>query len=105
VPKIVFIAVLIKLIFIFSSFKFEFAIVLNVLGIISILIGTLIGLYESKILRLIAFSSMVNIGHILISISLNSIEGLVAGCYMMLIYSILLLGIFIILMSYRSFAG
>jgi len=105
VPKIVFIAVLIKFFFLFSFFKFELTIVLNVLGIISILIGTLIGLYESKILRLIAFSSMVNIGHILISISLDSIEGIVAGCYMMLIYSVLTLGIFIILMSYRSHEG
>jgi len=105
VPKIVFITVLIKLIFIFAFFKFELTILLNSLGIISIVIGTLLGLYESKILRLIAFSSMVNIGHILIAISLDSIEGIVAGCYMMLIYSILILGIFIILMSYRSDGG
>ncbi len=105
VPKIVFIVVLIKLVFLISFLKFELTILLNVLGIISILIGTLIGLYESKILRLIAFSSMVNIGHILISISLYNIEGIVAGCYMMLIYSVLILGIFIILMSYRSYEG
>jgi NADH:ubiquinone oxidoreductase subunit 2 (subunit N) len=48
---------------------------------------------------------MVNIGYVIVGISLQSIEGIVAGIYSMLIYSGLILGVFVILMSYRSKNG
>jgi NADH:ubiquinone oxidoreductase subunit 2 (subunit N) len=62
-------------------------------------------LYQIKLLRILAFSAMVNIGYVIVGISLQSIEGIVAGIYSMLIYSGLILGVFVILMSYRSKNG
>jgi NADH-quinone oxidoreductase subunit N len=102
IPKIIFLITLIKLIFLFPFLKLELSVLLSVLGSCSIIIGSIIGLYQVKILRVLAFSAMVNIGYIILAISLQSIEGIVASIYSMFIYSLGILGIFFILMSYRS---
>ncbi len=102
IPKIIFLFTLIKIIFLFSFVKFELSLLLGILGSCSIIIGTIVGLYQVKILRVLAFSAMVNIGYIVLAISLQSIEGLIASIYSMVVYSLGILGIFLILMSYRS---
>jgi NADH-quinone oxidoreductase subunit N len=105
IPKIIFLITLIKIILLFPFFKFELSLVLGILGSCSVIIGTIVGLYQIKLLRILAFSAMVNIGYVIVGISLQSIEGIVAGIYSMLIYSGLILGVFVILMSYRSKNG
>jgi len=102
IPKIIFLITLIKIIFLFSFIKFELSLLLGILGSCSIIMGTIVGLYQVKILRVLAFSAMVNIGYIILAISLQSIEGIIASIYSMGIYSFGILGIFLILMSYRS---
>jgi NADH-quinone oxidoreductase subunit N len=102
IPKIIFLITLIKIVFLFSFLKFELSLLLGILGSCSIIIGTIVGLYQIKILRVLAFSAMVNLGYIILAISLQSIEGIVASIYSMFIYSLGIVGIFLVLMSYRS---
>jgi NADH-quinone oxidoreductase subunit N len=94
-----------KIIFLFSFYKFTLGLVLGILGSITILFGTVVGLYQVKLLRILAFSSMVYMGQIIMAISTQSIDGVAAGCYLMLIYSIVNLCIFFIIMCFRTSAG
>jgi len=72
------------------------------LGCLSIIIGTLNGLYEYKVKKLLAYSAMVQMGHILVAISLQNITGLVAAIYLSIIYCVIFLGIIIICMLVRK---
>lgn len=51
-------------------------------------IGSIGGLYEQTILRLIAYSSIANFGFIFLGFSLCSIDGIVASFYYFFIYSL-----------------
>ena len=102
IPKIIFFVAVVKILVLFSFFKSQLSLLFGILGVFSIIVGTVIGLYQIKLLRVLAFSAMVNMGYILVSISLQTIEGFVAGFYSILIYSFVMLGIFIILLLYRE---
>jgi NADH:ubiquinone oxidoreductase subunit 2 (subunit N) len=82
--------------------EFPLGLICGILGSITIIFGTVVGLYQVKFLRILAFSAMVHMGQILIVISTLSINGVVAGCYLMIIYSVVSLCILLILMAFRT---
>jgi multicomponent Na+:H+ antiporter subunit D len=81
--------------FIFSVFGYEFsfsqmplAIVLMTLGILGILVGSMAAIYQTNIKRMLAFSSVAQIGYIILGISLASHTGLIAAIVHMLNHAV-----------------
>lgn len=114
VPTIVttFIAILAKIsIFIFLlelvhytsnslfSFHFTWTSSLLVSSLLSLIIGSVLGLTQFRIKRLFAYSTISHIGFILLALSINSIESVQAFIFYLMQYSISNLNVFIILIS------
>jgi multicomponent Na+:H+ antiporter subunit D len=58
---------------------FQFAIYLMPLALLGILVGSAVAMFENNVKRLLAFSSVAQIGYIMLGASLVSVTGLTAG--------------------------
>src|SRR5258705_4528720 len=72
-------------------------------SLLSLLIGTISGLYQTKIKRLFAYSSISHLGFILLALSLNSEQSIESVIFYIIQYSITNLNIFIIIISLGLF--
>ena len=112
IPTIVttFVALVAKLsIFIFllglvhdtSNFLFQFNWTSSLLisSLLSLIIGTVLGLTQFRIKRLLAYSTISHLGFILLALSINSIEAIQAFIFYLMQYTISNLNAFIILIS------
>jgi NADH-quinone oxidoreductase subunit N len=85
--------------YIFNPILIDIKLILLILSIGSMIIGTLYALYQRKIKRLLAYSSVTNIGYIITSIINDNIFGLVNGILFICIYIINLICIFIFFLN------
>ncbi len=72
---------------------------LLVSSLLSLLVGTIVGLTQFRIKRLFAYSTISHVGFILLALSINSIESIQAFIFYLMQYSISNLNAFIILIS------
>jgi len=82
-----------------SNFGFIWTTSLLTSALLSLIIGTVLGLSQSRIKRLYAYSTISHIGFILIGLSINSIESIQAFMFYLIQYSLSNLNAFIILLS------
>jgi NADH-ubiquinone oxidoreductase chain 2 len=84
-----------------SLFNFQFSWTSSLLlsSLLSLIIGTVVGLTQIRIKRLFAYSTISHIGFILLALSINSIESTQAFLFYLMQYSISNLNAFIILIS------
>jgi NADH-ubiquinone oxidoreductase chain 2 len=84
-----------------SLFAFEFSWTTSLLvsSLLSLIIGTVVGLTQFRIKRLFAYSTISHVGFILLALSINSIESIQAFIFYLMQYSISNLNAFIILIS------
>ena len=82
----------------FSS-EFSWTSSLLVSSLLSLLIGTIVGLTQFRIKRLFAYSTISHIGFILLALSINSIESIQAFIFYLIQYSLSNLNAFILLLS------
>jgi len=68
-------------------------------SLFSLLIGTVVGLTQFRIKRLLAYSTISHVGFILLALSVNTIESIQAFIFYLMQYSISNLNIFIILLA------
>jgi len=68
-------------------------------SLLSLIIGTVLGLAQVRIKRLFAYSTISHVGFILLALSINSIESIQAFIFYLMQYSISNLNAFIILIS------
>lgn len=68
-------------------------------SLLSLIIGTVVGLTELRIKRLLAYSTISHLGFILLALSINSIESIQAFIFYLMQYSISNLNAFLILIS------
>jgi NADH-ubiquinone oxidoreductase chain 2 len=68
-------------------------------SLLSLIIGTIVGLTQFRIKRLYAYSTISHIGFILLALSINSVESIQAFIFYLMQYSISNLNAFIILIS------
>jgi len=68
-------------------------------SLLSLIIGTIVGLTQFRIKRLFAYSTISHVGFILLALSINSIESIQAFIFYLMQYSISNLNAFIILIS------
>jgi NADH-ubiquinone oxidoreductase chain 2 len=81
------------------SFKFTWTSSLLVSSLLSLIIGTVLGLTQFRIKRLFAYSTISHVGFILLALSINSIESIQAFIFYLMQYSISNLNVFVILLS------
>ena len=72
---------------------------LLVSSLLSLIIGTIVGLIQSRIKRLFAYSTISHLGFILLSLSINSIESIQAFIFYLMQYSLSNLNAFVLLIS------
>jgi NADH-ubiquinone oxidoreductase chain 2 len=84
-----------------SLFEFQFSWTSSLLisSLLSLMIGTIVGLTQVRIKKLFAYSTISHIGFILLALSINSIESIQAFIFYLMQYSISNLNAFIILVS------
>ena len=94
-PKIAVFIVFLKLYFIpFIILKEVWSDILIFVGMLSIVIGSLFALTQENIKRLLAYSAISNIGFIIVSLGLISIDGIHASLYYTVVYSLTALASF-----------
>lgn len=81
------------------AFQFSWTSSLLISSLLSLIIGTVVGLTQYRIKRLFAYSTISHVGFILLALSINSIESIQAFIFYLMQYSISNLNAFIILVS------
>ena len=95
IPKIAVFIILIKLLgSVFSSLYIFWIDMLLILSILSLLIGNIIAISQKNIKRMLAYSTIANIGFIFLGISMGSIDSYKAAMFYTLTYVITTIGAF-----------
>jgi NADH-ubiquinone oxidoreductase chain 2 len=84
--------------FLFAS-QFSWTSSLLVSSLLSLIIGTIVGLTQFRIKRLFAYSTISHLGFILLALSINSIESIQAFIFYLMQYSLSNLNAFILLIA------
>ena len=82
-----------------NMFNISWTISLLFSSFLSLIIGTVLGLNQSRIKRLFAYSTISHLGFILLSLSVNSMESIQAFIFYLIQYSLSNLNTFILLIS------
>ena len=87
-----------------TSFPFgsSFYYAATILALISILIGSFLGLLQSSLKRLLAYSSISNGGFMLLALSTNSFVGYNSFFFYLIIYFVSSIGLFCSVIHYRA---
>jgi len=80
-----------------SNFSWTYSLLLS--SLLSLIIGTVVGLSQFRIKRLFAYSTISHLGFILLALSINSIESIQSFIFYVMQYSIANLNSFILLIS------
>ena len=79
--------------------QYDWTIVLLVSSLLSLVIGTIVGLTQFRIKKLYAYSTISHLGFILLALSINNIESIQAFIFYLMQYSLSNLNAFILLIS------
>lgn len=102
--KFSFLVLFIKLyFFVFLKLSIVFNNFFLLLSLFSIIIGSVMSLYQVKIKRLLAYSGITHMGYILLSLALFSLQGLQAFLIYFLIYIMLSANIFAVILAFRHY--
>jgi len=83
--------------FYFNNFSWTYSLLVS--SLLSLIIGTVVGLSQFRIKRLFAYSTISHLGFILLALSINSIESIQSFIFYVIQYSITNLNAFILLIS------
>ena len=83
----------------YFDLKYTWTSGLLISSLLSLIIGTVLGLTQSRIKRLFAYSTISHVGFILLALSINSIESIQAFVFYLMQYSLANLNAFILLLS------
>jgi NADH-quinone oxidoreductase subunit N len=103
VPKIAIMGLLARICFqTFFEFLIEWQDIMILSAGISMLVGSITGLYQDRIKRLLAYSAIGHVGYILIGMASGSILGVQALLLYLVIYIVMSLNMFGIILSLRK---
>ena len=89
VPKIAVFIILIKLLGnVFSGLEIFWSDIMKILAILSIIIGNITAIAQTNIKRMLAYSTIANIGFILLALSIGSYESFIAAMFYTVTYVI-----------------
>lgn len=102
VPKVAAMSLLIRLLFgPFSGLSEEWGQVLYFLSVMSMMVGAFAAIAQSNIKRLMAYSSIGNMGYALIGLVVGTSQGVGAVLLYLLIYMVMTSGVFAVILSMR----
>ena len=103
VPKISILILLLYLVhntnYMYISTEYTWSTSLLVSSLLSLIIGTILGLTQFRIKRLFAYSTISHIGFLLLALSINSVESIQSFIFYLIQYSISNLNAFFLLIS------
>lgn len=103
-PKIIFLGLFTRLVLlVFSPFEIFFKFIFFLAGFFSLLIGSLASIYQIKLKRLLAYSSISNVGYILMALSCAQIEALTSSFLFFFVYIFTLSSVFAVILGLRYF--
>jgi len=106
VPKIALITVVVKsLILVFYNIINQLNFMLIASSIVSMVLASILALYQTKIIRLLAYSAIGHMGYVLIGFCIFSIEAIQSMFLYMIIYIIMTINLYSAVMSLRSHVG
>jgi len=100
-PKFTILCVYIRLLFLLNPIYETFPFIFDILDSFSVTIGGLAGLFEANILRITAFSSIVNIGILLLPVQSGDFVAFQASLLFFIIYFILLFNLFSCVFAFK----
>lgn len=104
-PKISLVFVFIKVYYLLLGNLAEYwSLLFLISGMLSIFIGSFAALYQTKLKRLIAYSTITHLGFILLGLSTNSFDGYFSVLYYVIIYVCIVMGLFLPLLLVRYFS-
>lgn len=100
-PKISILIILLHLVHFSNSISIEYSWTSSLLisSILSLIIGTVLGLTQFRIKRLFAYSTISHVGFLLLALSINSVESIQSFIFYLIQYSISNLNAFFILIG------
>jgi len=103
VPQIGILSLLLRLniIFIYAYLKYLYILFLF-LSILTIIVGTLGAIYQTKLKRILAYSGISNMGYMLTAALTINIESIYSIIFYLIIYNIVTMGLWILLLSFRN---
>lgn len=105
-PKVAAVVVLYQLIKGPFAYWFSYwSSLLLALGVASIAVGALGALLQKDFKRLLAYSSINNLGFVVVALAYNSQEAIQAMCFYVVVYITITLGVFAAILSYRDHNG
>jgi NADH-quinone oxidoreductase subunit N len=107
-PKFIILGLLIRFFFDFFSLNFlegNWRTLFFFCSFFSLILGSLGGIFQVKIKRLLAYSSITNVGFFLSSIFSLSIEGFISCLFYFFVYFLSTTGIFAVIISLRYFSN
>lgn len=106
IPKYIILGLFIRFFFdfvILNLFETNWKFLFFFSSILSLLIGSLGGIFQFKIKRLLAYSSITNVGFFLSSVFTLNFDGFLASLFYFFVYFFSTTGIFLVLVSVRYF--
>lgn len=100
-PKIVFFFVLYKFFILFDFNFFYLSFIILIVSLLSIFLPSIAGLYQIKFMRLVAYSSIIHMGFVLLIFSIFNYYLLISGFYYLFVYLIVLSNFFLVILSFR----
>jgi NADH-quinone oxidoreductase subunit N len=105
-PKVAAIALLGRLLFsVFEPMQADWMQIIYLVSVLSMAVGAFAGLVQKNIYRLLAYSSIGNIGYALIGYLSGGEEGVTATLIYMAIYIVMMAGTFALILSVRNKEG
>jgi len=110
IPKISILIILLHIVYytnnIYISTEYTWTFSLLISSLLSLIIGTVLGLTQFRIKRLFAYSTISHLGFLLLALSINSVESIQSFIFYLIQYSISNLNAFFLLISigYTLFA-
>ena len=103
VPQISILSLLLRLniVFVFAYLKYLY-IFFMFLSMLTIAVGTLGAIYQTKLKRIMAYSSISNMGYILSVILTTNIEAMYSVIFYIIVYNIISIGLWILILSFRN---
>jgi NADH-quinone oxidoreductase subunit N len=103
VPKIAIFGLTLKLtVFVFENFQSNWQVLTVFCGIASLFVGCFGALYQRKVKRLLAYSAVGHTGYLLIGLSSNSIQGVEAVFFYIIVYVFMGTAVFCIILNNRN---
>lgn len=99
-PKIILFSILFKLcFFVLSDFSSFWSVIIGVSGVLSIIIGSVSAIYQKRLKRLFAYSTIAHTGFILLAFLVFSLEASKSLIFYIIIYSCLTVALFAVLIN------